>query len=226
MTSLTSLSTTYKFIDRLSPSTLIYIPGWACGAIHMETYPTSQNLLCIHHYNPIIFQDEFDSILDILNLDKIDLWGFSMGGYVALTLLQTYPQRINKVVIQSCRPFYPKDGIAIIVKNLLKNQKSCLKHFYSQWFTDRGRFTDFFKSYGKDYMDLYTEDELMVGLDFLGQQNLYDMVFSDPVNLRFFQGKQDRVAPIGESMDFFSKNSELYYQIIDDEGHFFNLLKL
>jgi 2-succinyl-6-hydroxy-2,4-cyclohexadiene-1-carboxylate synthase len=44
------------------------------------------------------------SILDELLIDKIDLIGYSMGGRLALAIAVNYPDRINKLILESSSP--------------------------------------------------------------------------------------------------------------------------
>lgn len=44
------------------------------------------------------FVEDVISFLDNNNLDKVDIFGYSMGGYVALYLVKNYPERIGRVI--------------------------------------------------------------------------------------------------------------------------------
>ncbi len=43
------------------------------------------------------FADELLQFLNLNQIEKIDIFGYSMGGYVALYLAKTHPQRIGKI---------------------------------------------------------------------------------------------------------------------------------
>lgn len=45
-----------------------------------------------------LFSKDVLKFLAVNNIDKIDIFGYSMGGYVALYLARFYPERINKIV--------------------------------------------------------------------------------------------------------------------------------
>ena len=57
---------------------------------------------------PIPHTDDFDEIIDILfNLfteDKVNLLGFSLGGYIASYFAITYPNRVNKLFMLASTP--------------------------------------------------------------------------------------------------------------------------
>lgn len=43
-------------------------------------------------------------LLDQLDVEKIDLLGYSMGGRLALTLAILYPERVRKLILESASP--------------------------------------------------------------------------------------------------------------------------
>jgi len=47
---------------------------------------------------------DFVAVLDALNLDKVTLLGYSMGGRMALHIATVAPQRISKLVLESATP--------------------------------------------------------------------------------------------------------------------------
>ena len=57
---------------------------------------------------PIPHTGDFDEIIDILfNLfteDKVNLLGFSLGGYIASYFAITYPNRVNKLFMLAATP--------------------------------------------------------------------------------------------------------------------------
>jgi esterase/lipase len=50
------------------------------------------------NFSIVIFANDVLSYLDKNNIDKINIFGYSMGGYVALFLAKKHPSRINKVM--------------------------------------------------------------------------------------------------------------------------------
>ena len=57
---------------------------------------------------PIPHTDDFDEIIDILfdlfKEDKVNLLGFSLGGYIASYFAITYPNRVNKLFMLAATP--------------------------------------------------------------------------------------------------------------------------
>jgi len=59
-------------------------------------------------YLEIPLKDSFDKIVEVLNEkikdDKINLLGFSLGGYIACYFGLKYPNRVNKILAVACTP--------------------------------------------------------------------------------------------------------------------------
>lgn len=57
---------------------------------------------------PIPYSEDFDEIVDILfntfKEDKVNILGFSLGGYIASYFAVTYPNRINKLFLVAATP--------------------------------------------------------------------------------------------------------------------------
>jgi len=45
--------------------------------------------------------EDFNQILDFLDISKIDLCGYSMGGRLAIVFASKYPKKINKLILES-----------------------------------------------------------------------------------------------------------------------------
>jgi pimeloyl-ACP methyl ester carboxylesterase len=45
-----------------------------------------------------VFADDVRAFMDAHSLDRVDIFGYSMGGYVALWFAWLYPQRVNSIV--------------------------------------------------------------------------------------------------------------------------------
>src|SRR5699024_6441831 len=50
------------------------------------------------------FSDDFKALLDELNIKKIHLLGYSMGGRTALSFAHYYPQMIQSLILESASP--------------------------------------------------------------------------------------------------------------------------
>lgn len=51
---------------------------------------------------PFKIENFMDEVLDVLNqqqINQIDIFGYSMGGYIALLLAKNYPGKVDKIAI-------------------------------------------------------------------------------------------------------------------------------
>jgi 2-succinyl-6-hydroxy-2,4-cyclohexadiene-1-carboxylate synthase len=52
---------------------------------------------------------DLKELLDYLNLERVDLLGYSMGGRLALTFAILYPDRVRRLILESASPGLEKD---------------------------------------------------------------------------------------------------------------------
>lgn len=50
------------------------------------------------------FSDDFNALLESLKITKIHLLGYSMGGRIALSFANYYPEKINSLILESASP--------------------------------------------------------------------------------------------------------------------------
>ncbi len=59
-----------------------------------------------------LFARDLADLMDFLGLDGIDLCGLSMGGYVAMAFLRSYPERVRSLILASTRATAdPPEGV-------------------------------------------------------------------------------------------------------------------
>lgn len=76
-----------------NPIILIDLPGHAKS--HFKD---------IDNFSFTDWNNDFKSILDQLHINQINLCGYSMGGRLALSFACEYPQRVNKLILESSAP--------------------------------------------------------------------------------------------------------------------------
>jgi 3-oxoadipate enol-lactonase len=72
-----------------------------------------------------LFARDLISLMDALKIEKAILCGLSMGGYIALQAIATYPERINALILcdTTCRADSP-EGIEKRMKNIKSIRES------------------------------------------------------------------------------------------------------
>jgi pimeloyl-ACP methyl ester carboxylesterase len=51
-----------------------------------------------------IFADDLRGLLDHLNIDRVVICGFSMGGYATFAFVRHYPERVRGLILADTRP--------------------------------------------------------------------------------------------------------------------------
>jgi 3-oxoadipate enol-lactonase len=57
------------------------------------------------HYRPAALADDLLGLIDVLGLERIGLYGTSMGASTALMLAQAHPERVTRLVLRAPSPF-------------------------------------------------------------------------------------------------------------------------
>lgn len=58
----------------------------------------------LQHYNIESAANDLKGILDKMEINKVDLLGYSMGGRLALTFAFLFPNRVRKIILESASP--------------------------------------------------------------------------------------------------------------------------
>lgn len=101
--------------------TLVFLHGFTGSSsswLEVLNYFPSHNLICIdiighgktespldssrYEMKPVI--KDIITILDKLNLDQVNMIGYSMGGRLALSVAASYPNRIKRLILESSSP--------------------------------------------------------------------------------------------------------------------------
>ena len=211
----------FQFKDRGFKETICLVPGWAIKGDIFFQFDIPYNYLILDHLN----QDDFCTILNEelkhRYLDKIHLLGFSMGGYFVVDYANSFPEKVDRVLLQSVRPFYPKKYILGIKRLLRRSKEDFLIKFYLQFFLDEHDFLLFkrycFDRYLQDFSIHYLNDQL----DILAECKLdYNMI--QTINkCVFLHGIHDQIAPLGELQSFLGNMSSQSLKLFDN-SHFFH----
>jgi pimeloyl-ACP methyl ester carboxylesterase len=67
-------------------------------------------------YNYETYVTDMIALIEYLEVDTVDWIGTSMGGLIAMFLMQNHPQYINKLVLNDIGPFIPKESLQRIAK--------------------------------------------------------------------------------------------------------------
>lgn len=66
------------------------------------------------HYQPLIYNRDMLTLLDTLELQRVDIIGTSMGGIMGMMLAAEYPGRVNSLVLNDIGPTIDLEGVRLI----------------------------------------------------------------------------------------------------------------
>ena len=149
------------------------------------------------------WNSDFRSILDQLNIDRINLCGYSMGGRLALSFTCEYPQMVNKLILESSTPGIRDGGerknrVEEDLLNILEMKKD-YSGFVKKWSDHRlfknqkDRSLSGWKSQQKIRLD-QNESQVSLSLQFLGNgkmPQLWDKIKKIQSSVMLITGSED-----------------------------------
>lgn len=218
----------FKLIARGFKNTIVLIPGWAAdyrifSILDLKKY----NYLLPVEFCPFSFKKDLSHLLNGEFLDKISLFGYSLGGFVAADFALKYPERIDELVLLGIRKKFDSLLLKEIEGKLKKNKSAYLYKFYLDCFSrnDKEGRTWFKKHLLPDYLDKMELEGLIKGLDYLSAAQINPESLAGIEKLRIFHGGEDRIAPLEEARDIKSYLPQAKFICIPGAGHisFLNL---
>lgn len=165
-----------------------------------------------------VFVNDILSYLNNNNIEKINLFGYSMGGYAALMFAIKYPERVNKIFscsvklkwdlesatkeLEFLNPDKMMDKVPGFANNLM------MIHGINVW-------KNLLKSTSNMMMDL-AKGKLITDEDFLK--------IKCPV--LFAIGDRDKTASLNDTIDIYSKVSNSQLLVLPNSPHEFNQLNI
>jgi len=211
--------TEFRFIDRGHEKPLVLIPGWAFDWRIFEPLDLDYNYLSPAKTDFYTFKDDLLRVVLEKGIEKISLFGWSMGGFIALDFLTVYPDLVDEIFLVSMRKRLPKEQINL-QKNLLRKDKdNYLSQFYRNCFVGQKEDFGWFK---KKLLDSYFKDfslnYLVEGLDYLSNKEL-DIRSWGKYKLKIFHSKKDNIAPFKDITIVKKDLPSLSLIIFEDSGH-------
>lgn len=174
-----------------------------------------------------LFVDDLTNLLDELNVDKVNLIGFSLGGAIALDFLFKYPERVSSIVLMSS--FYKSDEH---MTNVLSQFKNALKNSFEDFYDlilpmilcpdvieENKEELEFFKEISSQTAN---PEAYIKAIDASLMFDVEDRLSEINIPTLIFAGRYDELIPlyINENMHKNIKNSE--FVVLDNAKH--NLL--
>ena len=119
----------FNFVDRGYKDNLILIPGWATDYRIFGTLDLKYNYLLPTEVYPFSFNNELIKFLKESFLNRISLFGWSLGGFLAQDFALNNPEMVDELILLGIRSKYEHKFLDEIESQLLKNKKAFLYKF-------------------------------------------------------------------------------------------------
>lgn len=216
-----SVKQEFKVLDRGYKETIALIPGWASDYRIFDNLELDYNYLFPTRFNPLTFSDELLMFIDRKSIKKISLFGWSLGGFLAVEFSLSNPERVNQVNLLSIREKYEQAVLAEVRRQVEKNKSAYLYKFFINCFSDSDR-TGLAWLKGhllKEYIHMYKLEDLLRGLDYLETAEISAQDLALLKNVRIFHGLDDFIAPLNEIKEFKIKLPGLKLIYLQNAGH-------
>ena len=211
--------TNFKYFDKGYGKDLVLIPGWASDYRIFDSLRIKYNLILPVTFNPVDFITRLSDFLIQRNIKKISLFGWSMGGFLAVDFASRFNDLVEELILGSVRKKYPEDGLEIIKTKLKKNKKAYLYKFYNQCFYKREEMRILGQNLFKNYCDNFDLNYLLDTLDFLGRSTINIGLVEKISKVKVIHGEFDRIAPIEEARYIKRGLSNAEFITLKDTGH-------
>jgi len=211
----------FKLIDRGFKEVILFLPGWATDYRIFATLDLNYNYLYPAILNPFNFNNQLSRFLDKESIEKISLFGWSQGGFLAVEFTLGNLERVDRLILLNiCKKFNP-ERLEAVRQKLTKNKTAYLYKFYLDCFakSDKEGFAWFKNNLLKDYLSNMQIEDLLLGLDYLAQASIEPELLRGVQRLAIFHGAEDRIASLDESLQIKSCLPQANFVSLPDSGH-------
>ena len=186
-------------------------------------FVTAQSKSDLKNLSFALFSEQLFNLIKQLNINKVNLVGFSIGALIAQHFTQKFYNNVNKLILIGCVYKRNKDQISIVnnrYKDACKGE-SITKDSLKRWFTE-----DYLKKNKDVYNFFYNLLEVKKSENFLPAYKVFVESDKYPINFSYFNmptlimtGKNEigSTPQMSEAIHKKINNSKLY--IIDGAKH-------
>jgi len=211
--------TAFKYIDRGRQNLSVLIPGWATDYRIFDRLNLNYNYLIPVSFSPFDFERSLLKALKKNNIEKISLFGWSLGGFIAAEFASRYADFIDELILVSIRRKYEQQELAQIKRHLMRNKKGYLYKFYTRCFYKREKIPWFRKNFFRYYCQKLDLDYLLRTLDYLKNAQINPASLNTVKRIKIIHGEHDSIAPIQEAIDIKEGLAYAKFICIKDAGH-------
>jgi 3-oxoadipate enol-lactonase len=191
-------------------------------------------------YTMELFADDINSFLDFLEIDKVYIIGWSLGGMIVQNMVLKYPHRIRKMVLINTNYGTPDESGAEMYKNMRLNSLKLMKEdpVKAFWQSTRTRFHLKFRKqmeaeptkkwYGlwsvddliqNDITDPPTERDIIMQSEAIATHNTLERLNEIKNETLLITSSHDRIMPVSVMEEMHEKIPNSTLKIIDKAGH-------
>jgi len=212
----------FRIIERGHQEVICLIPGWATDYRIFDALDLNYNYLLPLEINPFDFEKGLADFLEANSLNRVSLFGWSQGGFLACGFVSNMPEKVNQLILLGIRRSYDRNLLQDIRLKLENNREAFLYKFYLDCFSkaDKQSLAWFKKYLLKDYLDTMSFECLKAGLDYLTGAQIEPEYLAGIRRIKIFHGSQDKIAPLKEAMEIKSQLPNAEFISLDGSGHF------
>jgi len=210
----------FKLAKRGFKDTIVLVPGWAMDHRIFSTLELPYNYLLPLAVRPFQFKEDLSEFLNKESIDKVSLFGWSSGGFLAADFAVRNPEKVDTLILVSVRRKFPLSGLKAVKRNLEKNKKATLYKFYLECFskTEQEELVWFKNNLLESYLKENKIESLIDGLNYLAQASIVSESLKDLKKIKIIHGRQDKIAPHKEAAEI-KKALEADFVSLSDAGH-------
>ncbi|MCX5711099.1 MAG: alpha/beta hydrolase [Candidatus Omnitrophica bacterium] len=211
----------FKYVPRGFDKTLCLIPGWGADFRIFRNLDLDYNYLYALDFSPRNFNQSLVDALWETRIEKISLFGWSMGAFLAKEFALDNLDKIDEIFFISMRPHYDALTLRTAEEKLKSNKKAFLYKAYLEGFGSRDDLARawFKKNLLRDFCSEFKLDELLAGLDYLGSAFIRPPDLVKLGDFKVFHGSQDSTAPLVEVRELLSQQPKARLTVMEGVGH-------
>lgn len=201
--------------------TLVLIPGWAADFRIFSALELDYDYILPLMASPLEFSDTLADFLNERAIKKVSLFGWSLGGFLALDFALKNYGRIDEVVLLGIRKRFDRKALDAIKQKISKNKKAFLYRFYLECFSesDKQGLEWFRKNLLRDYLNEIELETLSAGLDYFSGASIEPAYFKSLEQVRIFHGSEDKIAPFEEALELAKGSKQVKFISLSGAGH-------
>ncbi len=219
MTFNSETDTTFNYINRNYQKTIVLLPGWASDYRIFDLLDVAFNYLLLNRFYPLTFEKSLFRTIKSLNLKKVSILGWSLGGFAAVQFALKYPDYLEELILIGIKMKYRSNVISGVEKYLKKNKKAYLNSFYNQCFSDKDSGKWFKDNLLKIYCEEFDLNNLIEGLYYLKEAEINPKELRGLKKIKIIHGEYDNVAAINEAGEIADQLPNCEFIAIKGGGH-------